>query len=89
MIQNNEKGVFFPQNKEYVKTSELVKLIAESNGKKILETKVFNPVLRLMGSYVGVVNKAFGSLVYEKNMSDYREEYRVRDFKDSIRNTEV
>lgn len=88
MIQNNEKGVFFPQNKEYVKTSELVKLIAESNGKKILETKVFNPVLRLMGSYVGVVNKAFGSLVYEKNMSDYREEYRVRDFKESVRFTE-
>lgn len=88
MIQNNEKGVFFPQNKEYVKTSELVKLIAESNGKKILETKVFNPVLRLMGSYVGVVNKAFGSLVYEKNMSDYREEYIVRDFKESVRFTE-
>lgn len=88
MIQNNENGIFFPQNKEYVKTSELVKLIAEYNGKKILETKVFNPVLRLMGSYVGAVNKAFGSLVYEKDMSEYKDNYRVRNFKESVRFTE-
>lgn len=88
MIQNNEKGVFFPQNKEYVKTSELVKLIAESNKKKIIETRVFNPVIKLMGNYVGIINKAFGSLVYEKEMSEYKENYRVRNFKESVRFTE-
>jgi nucleoside-diphosphate-sugar epimerase len=35
MIDNKESGLFFPQNKEYVKTSEMVKLIAEVHGKKI------------------------------------------------------
>jgi UDP-glucose 4-epimerase len=29
MIENGESGLFFPQNKEYVKTSEMVRLIAE------------------------------------------------------------
>lgn len=88
IIKSDEKGVFFPQNKEYTNTSELVTLIAEANEKKIIKTKIFNPILRLMGNYVGVVNKAFGSLVYEKNMSEYKENYRVRNFEESIKLTE-
>lgn len=89
IIDNNESGIFFPQNKEYVNTAQLVKLIAEAHGKKIVLTKVFNPVLKLMGKYVGAVNKAFGSLVYDKNLSEYKQEYRVRDLKDSVVNTEM
>ncbi|MCF0149676.1 MAG: NAD-dependent epimerase/dehydratase family protein [Clostridium sp.] len=88
MIENKEKGVFFPQNEEYVNTSELVKTIAEANGKTMKLTRVFNPALKLMGSFTGVVNKAFGSLVYEKDMSKYVDNYRVRNFKESIISTE-
>src|SRR5690625_3112032 len=33
MIDHKESGLFFPQNKEYVKTSEMVRLIAEVHGK--------------------------------------------------------
>lgn len=88
MILNEERGIFFPQNKEYVNTSNLVMVAAEYNGKDIRLTKIFNPILRVMGNCIGVVNKAFGSLVYEKSMSEYREEYIVRDFKESVRFTE-
>ena len=88
MIDNNERGLFFPQNKEYVNTSEMVKLIAEVHGKKIWMTKLFNPILRLMFG-IGVVNKVFGNLVYEKNMSEYdKANYTIRDFRESIRMTE-
>src|SRR6056297_2151086 len=88
MIDQEETGLYFPQNKEYVKTSELVKTIAEVHGKKIMMTKVFNPVLRLMFG-VGIVNKVFGNLVYEKSMSDYdKVNYRIRDFRESIELTE-
>ncbi|NNU77325.1 NAD-dependent epimerase/dehydratase family protein [Clostridium estertheticum] len=89
LIQNEEKGIFFPQNSEYVNTAKMVKLIAEAHGKKIKLTKVFNPVLRIMGNFVGVVNKAFGNLVYEKSMSEYGENYRAGDLKESVRVTEV
>ena len=86
MIDYEETGLYFPQNKEYVKTSELVKTIAGVHGKKIIMTKVFNPVLRLM---FGIVNKVFGNLVYEKSMSDYNTaNYRIRDFRESIELTE-
>lgn len=52
MIDNEERGIFFPQNKEYVRTSELVKLIAEAHGKNIILTKIFNWVLRFMGNFL-------------------------------------
>ena len=88
MIVYEETGLYFPQNREYVKTSELVKTIAEVHGKKIIMTKVFNPVLRMMFG-IGIVNKVFGNLVYEKSMSDYdKANYRIRTFKESIELTE-
>ena len=88
MIDHEETGLYFPQNKEYVKTSELVRTIAEVHGNKIMMTRIFNPVLRLMFR-VGIVNKVFGNLVYEKSMSDYdKANYRIREFKKSIDLTE-
>ena len=88
MIDHEETGLYFPQNKEYVKTSELVKTIAEVHGKKTWMTRIFNPVLRLMFG-IGIVNKVFGNLVYEKSMSDYdKANYRIRDFRESIELTE-
>lgn len=89
MIDYEETGLYFPQNKEYVKTSELVKTIADVHGKKIMMTKVFNPALRLMFG-IGIVNKVFGNLVYEKSMSDYdKANYRIRTFRESIELTEL
>ena len=88
MIDNDENGLFFPQNKEYVKTSEMVKMIAEVHGKKIWMTKVFNPMIKLLAGKVRLLNKVFGSLVYEQSMSDYKENYRIRDFTESIMVTE-
>lgn len=88
MIDNEESGLFFPQNREYVKTSEMVMLVAEVYGKKIWMARIFNPVLRLMFG-IGIVNKVFGNLVYEKSMSEYdKANYRIRDFRESIELTE-
>jgi UDP-glucose 4-epimerase len=89
MIDNEEHGMFFPQNAEYVKTAEMVRLIAEAHGKKIRLTKVFNPVLQVIGNFVGVVNKAFGNLVYEGSLSTYKENYQIRNLKQTIMITEA
>jgi UDP-glucose 4-epimerase len=89
MIDNDETGLFFPQNKEYVRTSKMVQLIAEMHGKKIWFTKVFNLALRLVHGKVGVVNKVFGNLVYDKAMSDYEKaNYQIRNLRESIELTE-
>lgn len=90
IIDNEETGLFFPQNKEYVKTSEMVKLIAEVHGKKIKLTKMFNPILNLFGLRLGIINKVFGNLVYEKSISEYdKQSYHVVDLIKSIEKTEV
>jgi nucleoside-diphosphate-sugar epimerase len=89
MIDYEESGLFFPQNSEYVKTSEMVRQIAMVHGKKIWMIKIFNPVLRLMFG-IGVVNKVFGNLVYEQSMGDYdKVNYRIRDFRESVELTEL
>lgn len=88
MIDNEEKGLFFPQNKEYVRTSEMVRLIAEAHGKKIYLTKLFSFILSLLRYKVELVNKVFGNLVYEQSLSRYVEDYCINDLKKSIELTE-
>lgn len=88
MIDYEETGLFFPQNSEYVKTSEMVRLIGEVHGKKIWMISWMNWLIRLMFG-IGVVNKVFGNLIYEKSMSDYdKANYRIRTFRESIELTE-
>lgn len=89
MIDNEERGLFFPQNREYVRTSEMVKMIAEIHGKDIRLTKFFNPILKTMVVNNSIINKAFGNLFYDQKISSYKPNYRVRDFKESIQLTET
>ncbi|WP_085990883.1 NAD-dependent epimerase/dehydratase family protein [Oceanobacillus senegalensis] len=87
LIEGNCSGTYYPQNEEYVCTSELVNLIAKSQGKKVLLTKLFNPILKILKT--GTFNKVFGDLVYEKSMSGHLElKYTVVNFKDSVEATE-
>lgn len=88
MIDNEEHGLFFPQNKEFVKTSEMVKTISEVHGKSIKLTRIFNPILQSMRSQIGIVNKVFGNLVFDQHLSHYKENYQIRDFRSSIQLTE-
>ncbi|MCT8691222.1 NAD-dependent epimerase/dehydratase family protein [Glaesserella parasuis] len=87
IIDKEKSGLFFPQNKEYVSTSELVREIAEVSHRKVFLIKAFNPVIRLMFK-LDIVKKLFGNLVYEKSMSQYDFEYQIRDFRESVRLTE-
>lgn len=89
MIDNEENGLFFPQNREYVKTSEMINLIAEVYGKKVKLTRLFNPLLKVMGMKLGIINKVFGNLVYEKDISRYKEDYQIRDLKKSLELSEL
>ena len=92
MIINGENGTFFPQNAEYVRTSEMVSMIAKAHGKKPQMLSFFNPLLYLMGKTkgkaAGMINKAFGNMVYDREMSKYKEEYQIFNFVDSVQLTE-
>ena len=81
MIDNSENGIFFPQNREYIKTAEMVKIIADVKGKKIWLTKLFNPILVGLGGNVNVINKVFGSLLYSQDISSYKHDYQLNDLR--------
>src|SRR5690625_295313 len=88
IIDHEDHGLFFPQNKEYVQTSEMVRLISEVHGKKIYLTKLFNFIFNTLRDTVEIVNKIFGNLVYDQSLSRYIEDYCVNDLKKSIELTE-
>lgn len=88
MVDNQEYGIFFPQNKEYVTISEMVRMIAEVQSRSIYLTKIFNPLLKLLSPRLNIINKVFGSLCYAQDISEYKMDYRVRNLEQSIRETE-
>jgi len=89
MVENEEQGIFWPQNAEYSNTTELVRLIARAHGKTIIIVPGFTWALKLLSCVTGLVNKAFGSLSYAQSISEYPVDYWVATLKDSIEVTET
>ena len=87
-----EAGIFWPQNAEYTRTSEMVKIIGESTGHKVRVSKVWNWVVvfaRLIpGKTRRLADKAFGNMSYDQKMSVYGYKYQIVNLKDSIKRTE-
>lgn len=87
MIDNEEKGIFLPQNNEYVCTVNLIKIIANLNKHKVYFIGLFNPIIKLLNKQK-YINKVFGNMVIDKNLSNYKEEYCIYSFEKSIELTE-
>ena len=89
MADNNESGIFWPQNNEYSNTSELVRLIAKAHSKKLILIPYLSWALKLASHITGLVNKAFGSLSYDMELSRYKDEYALTSLSESILKTET
>lgn len=92
MIDNEEHGVFFPQNGEYSNTSDMVQMIAEVKGHRIIMIPFVGIFIKLLekvpGKIGGLTIKAFGNSSYDMSMSEYKENYRVNSLRKSIVLTE-
>ncbi len=88
LLESGKGGLFFPQNREYVSTSELVTAVAKANGKRIALIPGFAWAIRLVMPHAGLVQKVFGTLTYDKAMSaDFADAGQI-DFAETIRRTE-
>lgn len=82
-IDNENSGVIYPQNKEYVSTKSIIEAMAKAMNKKMHFVKIFNPILKLLSKKINYINKIFGNKVYDKSLSgDFS--YCVVDFETSI-----
>lgn len=88
VIDDEAEGIFCPQNNEYTNTSDMVNCIAHANGKGILMIRGFVWALKLLRPFTGIVDKAFGSLCYDFELSRYHRDYCVRSLTESILETE-
>lgn len=88
LIQDEADGIFCPQNTEYVSTSRMVQEIAKAHGKHIRLAGGCAWALNLLSHVTPLAGKAFGSLCYDKSLSDYPQNYNIVGFEQSIAETE-
>lgn len=89
LIESKDSGVFTPQNKELVSTSDLVFQISKVNNHKIFRPRIFNWLIPLARKISGSAKKAFINDSYDLSLSNYFDwKYCVVDFENSIRLTE-
>ena len=67
-IENNYFGIYFPQDPEYMDTTKQISLIAKNINKKIYFLRLLNPFIYFISIFTDMPVKAFGNLVYSKEM---------------------
>lgn len=86
IIDKNDRGIYHPQNKDYISTWKMLQTIAFFNGTKIYPVKVFNPIITFLIPKVGFIKKIFGDDCYERDLSDYENfDYCIRGYEESIK----
>lgn len=90
VIDEELSGLFFPQNKEHVNTTELVQLIAKAHNKELKATGLFNLFVYLGINMSETFGKVFGSFTYDKQMpgGPGKFNYETCSFEESIERTE-
>ena len=89
LLESGRGGLYFPQNREYVNTGDLVKKIAACHGKKLRLIPGFSWLISAAARRVGVAGKVFGSLTYDQRMSEAFRDADEMSFDETIRLTEV
>lgn len=86
LVENQSQGIFFPQNREYVGTRDIVQVAAKCMNKKVWLVGIGNPFIRFFSKYVRIINKVLGNKIYDKKISnDFGYKYCVVNFEESIR----
>lgn len=93
IILSGEGGIYFPQNAEYGKTSDLVKMIGNAAHRPVRLSKALAPAVKLAkkipGKVKGLAEKAFGSSYYDQRLSKYDGlDYQKVSLEESIIKTE-
>ena len=86
VIEKDLQGILFPQNDEYLRTSETVALIATSHSKKVRLSSLLGLAIKPL-MFSNTIQKAFGSLTYDQNLpgGPNNLEYNQVSFEESIK----
>jgi UDP-glucose 4-epimerase len=70
-------GIYYPQNKEFGSTVEIVRFFAKKYNHKIWFSKIFNPFVWIGSFFLQPLNKMFASYYYDPEMSKMDFEYQL------------
>jgi len=87
IIENNKGGIYYHQQECYIETSKIVSDIAKAVCNHMWQTRLFNPILKLLSKSekLGFIHKAFGSITYDMSISNHFDgKYRVVSYEESI-----
>lgn len=88
IIEHSSEGIYFPQNKELVSTTQIVQEISKVHNKKVKFVQLFNFIIRPLIKKSTNFNKVFGNLIIDPEISEYSFNYQVHEFEKSIELTE-
>lgn len=82
-IDEGESGIHFPQNRAYMQTSQMARIIAGKLGRRVWFSRLAGFAVQLTIPFLSLTQKAFGTLIYrDTERHDYR--YCIRDNMDSV-----
>lgn len=89
LILRDMSGTFYPQNKDFFDTVEIVRYFAKKYNHKIWISKVFNPFVWLGSFFLQPLNKMFATYYYEHSMSEHDFDYEVVSLEEALTQLEI
>lgn len=77
-------GTYYPQNKEYSDTTEIIRFFAKAKRHGIFISKVFNPLVWMAGKFLHPVCKMFSTYHYDSEMSRMDFNYQLVSLEESL-----
>lgn len=89
LILREKEGYFYPQNKEFSDTVEIVRYFAKKYNKKIWISKLFNPFVVFGSWFLPQIPKMFADSYYVPEMSKYEFDYQLVSLEESMKGLEI
>jgi nucleoside-diphosphate-sugar epimerase len=89
LLESGEGGLYFPQNRAYVSTTELARQIALAHSRRLWQPAGLGWLLTALSRRVETIGKVFGTLTYDQSMSDAFRPATETALPDSVRQTEA
>ena len=75
-IDKELSGLYLPQNRQYVQTADMAKIIAGKIGKKLYMSFLLGVGIKICMPFLLIAQKGFGSLIY-KDTEEFEYAYCV------------
>lgn len=89
LLDSGSGGIFCPQDGEYTDTGRMVQTIARLHGRSLPLLPGFGWALSLLRPLTPKIDKAFGSLCYDRALSRYDRPYQVYSPEQALQETEA